>query len=291
MKPAPFSYHSPETLSEALGLLASLEEARPLAGGQSLMPMMNFRFVQPGAIVDLNRISELVGLRCDTASISFGAMTRQRDILRSEAVQETMPVIPAALAHVGHRQTRARGTIGGSLAHFDPSAELSNLACLLDCEFVVRSKRGQRTLSFPDYARGYMSTALEPDELLTSLRLCVWPAKHGYAFEEFSLRHGDFAIAATSCLVQLGRDGRVARAAIAVSGVSAIPQRLTSVEAAMVGCRPEAALCREAAEAARSLDAMSDAYVPASYRTQLASAMTYRAVKQALAGAVGGNSL
>jgi carbon-monoxide dehydrogenase medium subunit len=290
MKPAPFSYHCPETLSEALGLLASLEEARPLAGGQSLIPMMNFRFVQPSAIVDLNRIVELVGLRCDAASISFGAMTRQRDILRSAAIRETMPVISAALAHVGHRQTRARGTIGGSLAHFDPSAELANLACLLDCEFEVRSKRGRRALSFADYARGYMSTALAPYELLTSLRFCVWPATHGYAFEEFSLRRGDFAIAATSCLVQLGRDGCVARAAIAVSGVSPVPQRLASVEAAMVGCRPEAVLCREAAQAAGSLDAMSDAYVPSSYRTQLASTMTYRAVQQALDHAAGGHA-
>jgi aerobic carbon-monoxide dehydrogenase medium subunit len=283
MKPASFAYHDPAAIADVLALLAEHEESRLLAGGQSLMPMMNFRFVQPSHLIDLNRVEELGFIRADANTLAFGAMTRQRQIQRDTNVQQACPILIEALSHVGHRQTRARGTIGGSISHFDPSAELCNMAVLHDAQFVLARKGSQRTLGFDQFARGYLTTAIEPDEMLQEIHLHRWAKPQGFAFEEFAMRHGDFAICAVSCLVTLTGSGAIDAVAIAVSGVSPTPQRLRSFEAAARGQTPGHTLYREAALQAAAIEAMSDAYTTADYRSHLARVLTYRAMEKAVA--------
>ncbi|HEY7383392.1 MAG TPA: xanthine dehydrogenase family protein subunit M [Beijerinckiaceae bacterium] len=281
MKPSPFVYHDPATVAELADLLNRLEDTRLLAGGQSLLPMMNFRFVQPSHLIDLNTVSELGFVRPGPERIAFGAVTRQRLLERSPEVRRLCPIIPLALSHVGHRQTRARGTIGGSLCHFDPSAELCNLAALFDAELVLSSKGRERSLPFEEFAVGYLSTAVEPNEFLREIRFRRWPADHGYGFEEFAMRHGDFAVCAVSCVLTLRPSGEIDAIAIAVSGVSPVPVRLRAAEAAAVGQRPGHELFRTIAIVASEIEAMSDAYVTAAYRRHLARVLTYRAVETA----------
>lgn len=281
MKPAPFKYFDPTNLAEAVHLRANVEDSRALAGGQSLMPMMNFRFVQPSAIIDLNNVAELRGLTASADSLTFGAMTRQRDILQNSQLEQVAPVFREALRHVGHRQTRARGTIGGSLSHFDPSAELCNLAALHDATFRLESKSGSRTLSFEEFGLGYLTTAVGPEEILCSIQMRRWPAGHAAAFEEFALRHGDFALCAVSCLLLPDASGIVSELALCISGLEPVPVRMTAFERSAVGMRPGRPLALEAARAAERLDAMSDAYVSGAYRKHLARVLTYRCVARA----------
>jgi carbon-monoxide dehydrogenase medium subunit len=281
MKPAPFTYHDPRTIEDAVSLIAEHEDARLLAGGQSLVPMLNFRFVQPAHLIDLNGVEALNFISRAGDDVTIGAMTRQRTLERSSGIADVAPIIPLALSHVGHRQTRARGTLGGSLCHFDPSAELCNLAALFDAELVLARKGGERRVRFSQFGLGYLSTAAAPDELLKEVRLKHWPHGHGFAFEEFSMRHGDFAICAVSCLVTLRASGEIDDIAIAVSGVSPTPVRLREVEVAMRGQRPSRDLFRAAAEKASALEATSDAYVTAAYRKHLARILTFRAIEKA----------
>jgi carbon-monoxide dehydrogenase medium subunit len=287
MKPPPFTYHDPATIDEASDLIGRLDNAMPLAGGQSLMPMLNFRVVAPDHLIDLNRVAGLSYIEIKDGSGRFGAMTRQRDIEFSSEVAKTFPVLHDALKHVGHRQTRNRGTIGGSLCHLDPSAELVNMAALHDGVLEAASRRGRREIKIADWVRGIMTNALEPDELLTGIMLKTWPAGHGYAFEEFARRHGDFAITAVSCLLTLERNGTIGRAALCVSGLGPAPVRVVEVERLLVGAKPGHEAFRAAAIAAEALDAMSDAYVTAAYRKHLARVLTYRALQRAVARAGG----
>jgi carbon-monoxide dehydrogenase medium subunit len=283
MKPARFAYHDPATLADALALLAEKEDSRLLAGGQSLMPMMNFRFVQPAHLIDLNRVEGLDVIKVEGSSLTLGAMARQRQIQNDAAVRQACPIMLEALSHVGHRQTRARGTIGGSLSHFDPSAELCNMAALHDAELVLARKGSERTLAFGDFGLGYLTTATEPDEMLREVRLKRWPQPHGYAFEEFAMRHGDFAICAVSCLLTLTGRGTIDNIALAVSGVAPVPQRLRTFEAHARGQAPSHELYRKAATQAAAIEATSDAYTTADYRRHLARIFTYRAMQTAVA--------
>ncbi len=177
MKPAPFIYHDPRTAAEVCDLLATHENARVLAGGQSLMPMMNFRYVMPDHLIDLNKVAELSYLRFEGELLRIGAMTRQRDLEFSDEVGRRCPILHAALDHVGHRQTRNRGTIGGSLCHLDPSAELVNVTALLGGTLHAVSRRGKRDIAFAEFAAAYMTSSLAPDELLTGVTL---PVDSGY---------------------------------------------------------------------------------------------------------------
>ena len=283
MKPPPFAYHDPTTIEEAAELIGRLDNAMPLAGGQSLMPMLNFRVVAPDHLIDLNRVAGLSYIEIKDGSGRFGAMTRQRDIEFSSEVAKTFPVLHDALKHVGHRQTRNRGTIGGSLCHLDPSAELVNMAALHDGVLEAASRRGRREIRIADWVRGIMTNALEPDELLTGIMLKAWPVGHGYAFEEFARRHGDFAITAVSCLLTLERNGTIGRAALCVSGLGPAPVRVVEIERLLAGAKPGHETFRAAAIAAHALDAMSDAYVTAAYRKHLARILTYRALQRAVA--------
>src|SRR3979490_1791271 len=203
MKPPPFAYHEPTTLDEATALLGRLDNALPLAGGQSLMPMLNFRVVAPDHLIDLNRIEALSGIEIAGGVGRFGAMTRHRDLEFSPDVARALPIMQEALSHVGHRQTRNRGNSGGSPCHLDPSAELLNMTALHDGTLTATSKRGERKIASAEWVQGVMTNALAPGEMLTGIELRAWPAGHGFAFEEFARRHGDFAIAAIGCLVTL----------------------------------------------------------------------------------------
>jgi len=286
VKPAPFTYHDPRSLSDAVDLLARLDNARVLAGGQSLMPMMNFRYVTPDHLIDLNNVSELAYLRCEAAALRIGAMTRQRDLEFSPEIAARCPVLIEALAYVGHRQTRNRGTIGGSLCHFDPSAELVNVTALLGGTLHAVSKRGGRDIPAAKFGAGFMTTSLARDELLAGITLPLPERGRGHAFVEFARRHGDFAIVACSALIGLDRSGNIAEAAIALSGLQHAPVRLAPVERALKGEKPAAGAFKAAAAEAGKLDAMGDASISAAYRRHLARVMTFRALGRAAARAL-----
>ena len=289
MKPAPFTYHDPRNISEAVKLLATHDNARVLAGGQSLMPMMNFRYAMPDHLIDLNKVGELAYIRVERSALKIGAMTRQRDIEFSPEIGAHCPLLHKALAHVGHRQTRNRGTLGGSLCHLDPSAELVNVAALLGATLHVSSVRGTRDIPLADFAVAYMTTALKADELLAgvTLPLPLSGNGRGYAFVEFARRHGDFAIVACSALLGLDAKGNICDAAIALSGLAHAPVRPTSIEQALHGQKPGAAVFKAAAAEAEKLGATSDAYVSSGYRQHLARILTYRALEQAAVRAQG----
>jgi len=285
MKPAPFIYHDPRTIAEACELLATRDNARVLAGGQSLMPMMNFRAVTPDHVIDLNRIGELSYLRVVKGALEVGAMMRQRELEFSSDVGGSCPVLHEALAHVGHRQTRNRGTLGGSLCHLDPSAELVNVMALLGGTLHAVSTRGGRDIAFPEFATGYLTTSLAPDELLAGVTLPLPRSGHGHAFVEFARRRGDFSIVACSALLGLDAGGNITGAAIALSGMSHAPVRPAAIERALSGQKPNAAAFKAAAAEAAKLDAAGDPFVSAGYRRHLARVLTYRALERAAARA------
>jgi carbon-monoxide dehydrogenase medium subunit len=280
MKPAPFDYHAPASLEEATALMASLDNAKILAGGQSLVPMMNFRYVIVDHVVDLAQVKELSGIAVANGALRIGAMTRQRELETSPEIAKHCPLMTVALEHIGHRQTRNRGTIGGSLAHADPAAELPAVCAALDATIEITSKRGVRRVAFKDFAAGFMATAVEPDEIVTAIECPLWPGGHGYGFREFSRRHGDFALAGAAVLLDVG-DGIVRRAAIALLGVATRPVRVADAEAALTGQRIDAALIRKAAEVARNVEAISDIHAGSDYRQHLAAVMTARALTDA----------
>ena len=258
MKPPRFAYHAPASLDEALELLARLPNARVLAGGQSLMPMLNFRLAAPEHLIDLNRISQLSFIVEKAEGIAIGAMTRQRDIEQSALVARRLPIMSEAIRHVGHRQTRNRGTLGGSLAHFDPAAELPTIANVLEAKVVARSAKRERIIPIAQFGRGLLTTALEPGEILTEVRFPALPEKHGYAFEEFARRHGDFAIASAAALVLNERTS------IVLGGVGPVPQRVS----------------REDALAGR-FETMDDRAYPGWYRKKVGVALARRALDRA----------
>jgi len=287
MKASAFAYHDPRTRDELVGLLATLKNAKLLAGGQSLMPMLNLRLVAPDHLVDINRIPELAGIRLSAEGIELGAMTRQSDLQESRALVQAAPIFARALAHVGHFQTRSRGTIGGSCCHLDPAAELPALCALLDAEFDVVGATGARVVKASDWFRGYLQSALGEREFLQSIRWRRWPAGHGYGFSEYARRRGDFAIAGAGALLDLTADGSIRRASIVVFGVEPSPVRLVEAERALIGCKPgEEAFAAVIAEA-RRLEPMSDVHVSAAYRHHLAGVVTRRALADALRSAGG----
>jgi aerobic carbon-monoxide dehydrogenase medium subunit len=281
MKPPPFRYHDPKTVSETVGLLASLENAKLLAGGQSLMPMLNFRFVLPDHIIDLNRVDGLFYIRDAQGALEIGAMTRQRDLEFSEAVRARWPIMHEALLQVGHRQTRNRGTIGGSLCHLDPAAELVSLAMGYDATVMVAGSNGEREVPFAEFPVAYMTPAIEATELVVGVRFPQWAPKHGYAFVEFSRRHGDFAITSAAVLLEGDASGKITRASVTIGGMGTAPKRARELEQAIVGQVPAGTLFRDACESCRKLEAIDDVHAPASYRQHLAAVLSRRALEKA----------
>jgi len=281
MKPAPFSYHRPESVDDALAMLANLEDAKILAGGQSLMAMMNFRYLAPEHIIDINRIPELTEICEEGDGIRFGAMVRQRDALDSPMVQARCPLLIEALENVGHIQTRNRGTVGGSLSHLDPSAEMPAVFSALDATLHVGSARGTRDIPIADWSLGYMMPNLEPDELLVGITAPCWPKDHGYAFLEMARRHGDFAMAGAGALMTLNSDGTIARVAVALTGVDTGPVRLHDAEIALIGQLPSEAVFAAAAKSAETVAGIDDVHASAAYRQRLAVVYARRALIKA----------
>jgi carbon-monoxide dehydrogenase medium subunit len=281
MKPPPFSYHDPRTVNDAVALLGRLDNAKLLAGGQSMMPMLNMRFVQPDHIIDLNRVDGLNYIREANGAIEIGAMTRQRDIEFSDLVRQRCPLMHEAIQHVGHRQTRNRGTIGGSLCHLDPSAELVTVAAAMDATVTAQGPNGTRQIEFAAFPVAFMTPAIELNELVTGVRFPIWPEGHGYGFVEFARRHGDFAIVSAAALLTEDASGKITRASVTLGGIAAGPVRATQVEQALVGQTPEDKLLREVCETCRGFEAIDDIHAPASYRQHLATVMSRRALEQA----------
>jgi carbon-monoxide dehydrogenase medium subunit len=282
VKPPAFIYEQARSVDEALDLLSRHENSKILAGGQSLMPMMNFRYVLPDRVIDINRIKSLADLRVAKDHLDVGAMVRQRTVEFSQEALAQCPLLSDAIPHIGHRQTRNRGTFGGSLAHSDPAAEIPTVATALDAVMQVASKRGSRSIPAQRFFTGYMRTALEPDELLTGIRLPSWPRGHGYAFVEFARRRGDFALASAAVLLVLGAQRVVQRISMTVAGLGVQPVRLSDSEKLLVGQPVGPSLVREAVGLAAGLEAVSDIHASAEYRVHLAQVLLARAFNIAL---------
>src|ERR1700761_7447731 len=281
MKPAPFDYHAPRHLQDAAELLATLPNAKILAGGQSLVPMMNFRYVIVDHLVDLGQVEDLRGIAVIDGHLRIGAMMRQRDLETSPEVARHAPLLAVALRHVGHRQTRNRGTIGGSLAHADPAAELPAVCAAYDAVLHLASVRGLRAMPFRDFPAGYMATALEPDEMIAAVELPVWRLGHGHGFHEFARRHGDFALAGAAALLDIGAGGVVRRAALSLFGVAEQPVRVDAAEAALLGKALDPGAIRSAAAAAWLIEPISDIHAGGDYRRHLAQVLSARALADA----------
>ena len=281
MKPPAFHYFDPATVAEAIDLLRHNENAKILAGGQSLMPMLNMRFVLPDALIDLNKIKDLSYIRRGTDAFEIGAMTRQRDIEFSPEIRADCPIVIEAIENVGHRQTRNRGTIGGSLCHLDPAAELVTVATVLDGTVEVMGPEGRRDIDFRAFPAGYMAPAIDMNELVTGIRLPVWSKTHGHAFVEFARRHGDFALASVAALIDVDSEGRIARAAVAIGGVASVPLRMPEIEAGLVGQAAGDDLFQRVSRVCETIEAVDDAHVPASYRRHLAGVLSFRALRLA----------
>jgi aerobic carbon-monoxide dehydrogenase medium subunit len=280
VKPPAFKYHDPTTIADVIDLLATRENAKLLAGGQSLMAMLNMRFVQPDHIIDLNKVPDLSHLKNDGGQIRIGAMTRQRDLEFSALIHEQLPLMREAVMNVGHRQTRNRGTIGGSLCHLDPAAELPAVMMAYDGVLQIRGKAGTRTVPMAEFPADFMTPAIAPDEMLIGVSLTPWPRKHGSAFIEFSRRRGDFALVSAAVLLQL--DGEIVRrASITVGGLSFAPTRIAEAENWLLQKPADEENFHQAAEACGEIKATGDIYGSAAYRQQLARVLAFRALKLA----------
>ncbi len=283
MKAPPFQYADPDGVADTVALLAELgDEAKVLAGGQSLVPLLNFRLAQPRYLVDINRVAELDYIRPLDGGLTLGALARQRAVERSELVRERCPLLREAIQHVGHVQIRNRGTVGGSLAHADPAAELPAVVTALAGHLRVRGPSGERVLNADEFFLGYLTTALAPDELLVAVELPAWPAEAGSCFLEFS-RHGDFATVGVAAILALDDDGRVERAGLALIGVGGMPFNATAlVEEVLRGERPDEAALRAVGErVGAAVQPDSDIRAPADYRKHLANVLTRRALQKA----------
>ena len=282
MKPPPFTYRRPRTLDEAVSQLAESDgEAKVLAGGQSLVPLLNFRLLAPQVLVDINGLEDLDGVKPGERGLRIGALTRHRTVETSALVRERCPVLASAAAEVGHLAIRNRGTFGGSLAHNDPAAEFPLVAVLLDAEIQTASPSGERSLSASDFFVSYLATALEPDELIVSVEVPSLPAHTSWGFEEFSRRYGDFALAAAAATLTI-EDGEIQEARIALAGVGLTAFRASAAEELLVGERMEPELLERAADAARdACDPTSDLHASADLRRHLAGVLTRRALSAA----------
>jgi aerobic carbon-monoxide dehydrogenase medium subunit len=293
MKPSEFEYHAPTTLEEAARLLSTLEDAKLLAGGQSLMPMMNFRYLMTSHLIDLNTVPELSGIREQAGRLQIGSATRQRDIELSPLVIRHAPLVCEAYRLVSHKQIRNRGTYGGALCQLDPSSEQPCFTAALDGVLTIARFENDavqlREVPMSEWALMFMTPALEEGELLVDIALDIWPAGHGYAFEEFARRHGDYAIVGVAVLCTADAQGKLDRVSLTVCGIAAGPVRLYTTEAALLGRPMDEETLRLAGDAARELEVMSDAHVSSDYRQHLAGVLTERALRTAFSR-VGGHT-
>jgi carbon-monoxide dehydrogenase medium subunit len=278
MKAPPFKYHAPKTVNDAAMLLATLPNARVLAGGQSLMPMLNLRVAAPDHLIDLNRIEALRDIMVEGNTLITGAMCTQRSIERSELVAQHCPLLHDAITHVGHQQTRNRGTVGGSISHLDPGAELPVIAAALKAEIDIFSPAGSRRVAFSEFAQGYLTNCLEPDEIVTAIRWPVAPAATGAAFHEFNRRPADFAIVSAAVQMTLDEKAAIGACSIALGGLQATPVVLT--DAALIG---QHVLPADMGESLlQGVECDGDELYPPDFRQEIAAVLLQRALMQAM---------
>lgn len=283
MKPAKFEYDDPRTVEEALDLLARYgDDCKVIAGGQSLVPLMNFRLARPARLIDINGIDLLSYIKRDNGHLVIGAMTRHTHLEHSQEVAELWPLLTEAIGWVGHGQIRNRGTIGGSVAHADPAAELPAAFAALDASFEIRSKRGSRNIGWKKFFLSEFTTTLAPDELVTAVEVPAQDAGIGAAFVEYARRHGDFALGGAAVTVKVSRDGRCEKATIALLSAGPAPVRAEAAEQQLRGAKLDESSIRAAsAEAVKGLRPTSDLHGSTEYRIGLLRTMTERALAKA----------
>ncbi len=284
MKPAPFSYLAPADVSEVLGLLAEYgEDAKLLAGGQSLVPAMNFRLARPATLIDLNGVPDLAYLHEEGGELRIGAMTRQRQVERSHLVAEKLPLVHETMPWIAHPQIRNRGTFGGSLAHADPAAELPAVVLALGGRFRLQSLAGERWVAAEDFFLGLFETARQPDEILIEVALPVQKQGGGWAFEEMARRAGDFAMVGVGAVLELGIGGKISQARLGLVSVADRPLLATKAAAMLVGEKPSAELFRAAAAtcAQEEIDPTDDLHATVAYRRHLSAVLVRRALERA----------
>ena len=284
MKPALFEYLSPRSVSEAIDLLHHRAgEARVLAGGQSLVPLLSFRLAKPAALVDINGVSQLAYIRQTDDTLAIGAMTRQQQVLESTDVSRVCPLLSDAVSFVGHPAIRNRGTIGGSLAHADPTAELAIVMSVLEAEPVLLSSRGERTVKADEFFLTYLTTSLAPDELLVEARFPFLGSRTGWSFLEVSRRHGDFAVVAAAALVTLDEQNRCHTVRVALGGVGPTPIRARALEQAMSNAEATQAATAEAAQMVKEqIEPETDIHATAEYGSDVAVVLARRALDSAI---------
>jgi len=287
MKLPPFEYACPTALSEAVALLAAHDgDAKLIAGGQSLVPMLAFRLAAPAMLVDLRKVPDLRKIDIAASGVTLGAMVRWCDILGDARLRTAHPLLVAAVSHVAHYQIRNRGTIGGSIAHADPAAEMPGIVLACDAEMAVVGKAGARVIKAADFFIGPLTTALASDEIIVEIRFPAWPAQRRWGFQEFARRRGDFAMAAAAVWYDQDGGGKAKDAHVGIIGVGDRPQRLPSVEAVLNGLAvDEATIGRAEAAASAAVDPQSDIHASAEYRRALAGTMVERALRDAVSAA------
>jgi aerobic carbon-monoxide dehydrogenase medium subunit len=283
MKLPPFEYARPSSLAEAVALLAASDgEAKVLAGGQSLVPMLAFRVAAPTLLVDLGKLTELRRIAIADDGVTLGAMVRWRDILHDEKLRAAQPLLVTAVTHVAHYQIRNRGTVGGSLAHADPAAELPCVAVTCDADIAVFGQAGARVIAAAEFFQGPLMTALTPDEIITEIRLPAWPKRRRFGFAEFARRHGDFALAGVALFYDRDDSGRAGNAHVGVIGAADRPLRLADVEDVLNDSMIDDAAIAAAGAAARGVsDPPDDIHASGAYRRALLGTMVERALKAA----------
>jgi len=283
MKLPPFDYKAPTSLAEAVAILAvEAGGARPLAGGQSLLPVLAFRLAAPSVLVDLKRISELRRITIDERGVHLGAMTRWRDIEDDTRLRTAHPLLVEAVSHVAHYQIRNRGTVGGSLAHADPATEMPGIAVTCDAEIEAVGSSGARTLPAANLFVGPLTTSLQPDEIITGVRLPAWPTERRWGFEEFSRRRGDYALAAVAVYYDQDETGRARDAHVGVIGAGDTPLRLLAAEQVLNGrVVDEGTIAAAAKAASEAVDPPDDIHAPAAYRRALVGTLLERALQRA----------
>lgn len=284
MKPSAFEYKSPATIGEAINLLAAGNgNAKVIAGGQSLMPMLAFRLAVPELLVDLRHIPDLNAISVDTDGVTLGAKVRWCDIADDPRLATAQPLLAEAIRHVAHYQIRNRGTVGGSLAHADPSAEMPGVALVCDATLTIVGAAGKRIEKAADFFLGLLQTSLKPDEILTEVSLPAWPATRRWAFKEFARRKGDFAMAGVALFYDLDGQGRAANVHIGGIGIADRPIRLAAAEAALRGSAVTAKSIAAAVTAARAeIDPPADIHAPAAYRRGLVGTLLERGLTQSI---------
>jgi aerobic carbon-monoxide dehydrogenase medium subunit len=292
VKPASFDYHRPDTIEQAVSLLAELgEDAKILAGGQSLVPMLSMRLAYFDHLIDISRLNELQGIERRGQELWIGAGTTEATVGADAQVRQAVPLLTRVTPFVGHFQIRNRGTLGGSIAHADAAGEYPAVALTLDAVIEVLSPRGRREIAAADFFTGLWETTMEPDEVLTGVRFPLWNSRSGFSVHEFARRHGDFAIAGALVAVQLDDQNRVSRCAIGLLGLGSTPRRATAAEQSAIGKPVNELAAEEIGQAAMTGldDIPTDLQGSASYRTQVGAAMAARAWTQAVREAVTGS--